>query len=71
VTGIASLSADDGAIALELPTITGEQMGERLAKTHTYTLMALKKTARYSRPETDAVVCEHGLCPPETGQSSQ
>jgi hypothetical protein len=60
VTGLASASADDAAIGLELPTITDEQMRERLAKTQDYTLMVLNKTARYSRPEADAVVWEHG-----------
>jgi hypothetical protein len=60
VTGIASLSPNDGAIGLELPTITDEQMRERLAKTQIYTLMVLHKTARYTRPEADAIVWEHG-----------
>jgi len=48
------------AIGLDLPAITDEQMRAQLASTQTYTLMVLKKTARYSRPEANAVVWEHG-----------
>jgi hypothetical protein len=47
-------------IGLDLPAITDEQMRAQLASTQTYTLMVLKKTARYSRPEADAVIWEHG-----------
>jgi hypothetical protein len=60
VTAIAVPVVDDAAIGLELPAITDEQMRARLAKTQTYTLMALRKTARYSRPEADGVIWEHG-----------
>jgi hypothetical protein len=60
VTTIAVPVVDDAAIGLELPPITDEQMCARLAKTRSYTLMLLKKTARYSRPEADAVIWEHG-----------
>ena len=60
MTAIAVPPADDAAIGLELPTIPDEQTRARLAKTQTYTLIVLKKTARYSRPEADAVVWEHG-----------
>ena len=40
--------------------LTDEQMRAQLASTQTYTLMVLKKTARYSCPEADAVIWEHG-----------
>jgi hypothetical protein len=60
VTAIPVPVVNDAAIGLELPTVTDQQMRARLAKTRTYTLMVLKKTDRYSRPEADAVVWEHG-----------
>jgi hypothetical protein len=41
-------------------TITDEYMRERLGQTRPYTLMVLKKTAAYRRPEHDAIVWEHG-----------
>ena len=52
--------ADDEALGLDLPTITDEVMRAGLAKTQTYTLMLLRKTSKYRRPEADAVVWEHG-----------
>lgn len=60
MSAIAVPTTDDSAIGLELPTITDEHMRARLATTQTYTLMILKKTDRYSRPEADPVVWEHG-----------
>jgi hypothetical protein len=60
VTAITVRTAEDATIGLELAAITDEQMRARLAKTQTYTLMVLKKTTRYRRPEADAVVWEHG-----------
>ena len=54
------MSETQRAIGLDLPAITDEQMRAQLASTQTYTLMVLKKTARYSCPEADAVIWEHG-----------
>jgi hypothetical protein len=51
---------DDRAIGLKLPTITDEQMRAQLANAQSYTLMVLKKTSRYSHPEADTLVWEHG-----------
>ncbi|HEU0167416.1 MAG TPA: YciI family protein [Chloroflexota bacterium] len=45
---------------MELPTITDEDMRARLARARTYTLMVLRKTAKYERPAHDAIVTEHG-----------
>lgn len=60
MSAVAVRTADDSAIGLELPTITDEHMRAELADTQPYTLLVLKKTAQYSRPDADAVVWEHG-----------
>jgi hypothetical protein len=52
--------ADDAAIGRELPTITDEQMKGRLPLVRDYTLMILRKTSRYTRPEVDPIIWEHG-----------
>jgi hypothetical protein len=52
--------ADDEAAGLELPTITDEYMQERLGQAQGYTLVILRKTPKYKRPDTDPIVREHG-----------
>jgi len=52
--------ADDPSIALELPAITDEYMRSRLTQARSYTLLILRKTPKYKRPEADPIVWEHG-----------
>jgi hypothetical protein len=52
--------ADDAAIGLDLPTIVDEHMKGRLRLVRDYTLMILRKTSRYKRPEVDPIIWEHG-----------
>ena len=52
--------ADDQAIGLELPTISDEYMKGRLPQSRDYTLLILKRTAKFKRPEVDPIVLEHG-----------
>jgi hypothetical protein len=51
---------DDAALGLDLPPISDEFMRERLSQTESYTLLLLKKTASYIRPDADPIVWEHG-----------
>lgn len=43
-----------------MATITDEMMRERLVQTQSYTLVILRKTAKYQEPGTDKIVWEHG-----------
>ena len=43
-----------------MATITDEYMRERLVHTRPYTVVLLRRTATYRRPEVDAIVWEHG-----------
>ena len=43
-----------------MATITDEYMREMLVKTRPYTVVLLRRTAAFRRPEVDAVVWEHG-----------
>ena len=43
-----------------MTTITDEYMRERLVHTRPYTVVLLRRTATYRRPEVDAIVWEHG-----------
>ena len=52
--------ADDQAIGLELPTITDDYMKGRLSQSRDYTLLILKRTAKFKRPEVDPIIWEHG-----------
>jgi YCII-related domain len=56
----AALTDRDHVNGVVLPTITDELMRERLAATMEYTLMTLRKSAKYQSPEVDAIVWEHG-----------
>jgi hypothetical protein len=52
--------ADDEAIGLELPPISDEHMKERLQQSRDYTLLILRRTPKYKRPEVDSIIWEHG-----------
>ena len=43
-----------------MATITDEYMREMLVKTRPYTVVLLKRTAAFRRPEVDATIWEHG-----------
>ena len=43
-----------------MTTITDEYMREMLVKTRPYTVVLLKRTAVFRRPEVDATIWEHG-----------
>lgn len=43
-----------------LPAISDEVMGERLAQAKAYTLVLLRRTAKFVRPDVDPVIWEHG-----------
>lgn len=45
---------------MQLPEITDEQMKERLANTHEYTLLILKTTAKTFTDEGRPIIWEHG-----------
>jgi len=40
--------------------ITDEMMRERIAQTKSYTVVILRKTAKYGEPGTDKIIWEHG-----------
>jgi hypothetical protein len=59
-TTIAIPVADDASIGLELVAIPDDYMRARLGAAQSYTVVILRKTPRYKRPEADPVVWEHG-----------
>jgi hypothetical protein len=52
--------ADDASLHLALPAISDEYMQLRLASSRSYTLLMLRKTPRFKRPEVDPIIWEHG-----------
>jgi hypothetical protein len=52
--------ANDASIALHLPTITDAYMRSRLAASQSYTLLLIKRTPKFKRPEVDPIIWEHG-----------
>ena len=63
---VAEASATDSAEDAEtilgrlLPTVTDEQMRARLGGAAAYTVIVLKTTGAFVRPDVDPVVWEHG-----------
>lgn len=45
---------------LQLPEISDDFMRERLAGTRTYTVVVLRTTPKFERPEVDPTIWEHG-----------
>jgi hypothetical protein len=48
--------ADDASVGLELPTITDDYMRSRLGEAQHYTLVILRKTPKFKRPDSDPIV---------------
>jgi hypothetical protein len=54
-------AADHNRVAgVQLLTISDDTMRERLGKAHPYTVVLLRKTAKFVRPDVDPIVWEHG-----------
>jgi hypothetical protein len=56
----AGVTDRDHVAGTPLPVITDDVMHERLAKTETYTLVLLRATSKFVRPDVDPIVWEHG-----------
>ncbi|WP_196807218.1 YciI family protein [Candidatus Solirubrobacter pratensis] len=50
----------DHVAGRSLPVVTDDAMRERLGKSRPYTLVMLRRTARFIRPDVDATIWEHG-----------
>jgi len=57
MSGVTDRDHVDG-VALRRPT--DEQMRERLGQTKEYVLVLLKRAEKYSRPDVDLIIWEHG-----------
>jgi hypothetical protein len=57
---VAAAMSEDTVLGRALPAVTDEQMEQRLSVVPTYTVVLLRATDAFVRPDVDPIIWEHG-----------